>query len=200
MSANRWPPMSDSPVNDPVRAARTGVWRGVAGCFLTAAATVLGAGLGLWSGWLLLPPKWDPMKGGSEFHGLSVDFDRLAYLVVGCFGGGLVGIIAGVSLSVMLLRRRKPKPAGWPCLSASRSAGCYRVRPELRNWDGWHGLPARAVGPLARRKGSSPAEPEPSNFGAQPPLLPQGTLPRGAGRLPVPPAAWSGRLRSSWAR
>ena len=106
--------MSDGPVNDSARAGRTGVWRGVGGCFLTAVSTVVGAGLGLWIGWLLMPPKWDPMKGGSEFHGLNVDFERLAHLVIGCLGGGVVGMIAGVSVSVILLRRRKPKPAGDP--------------------------------------------------------------------------------------
>ena len=102
--------MSDGPVNDPARADRTGVWRGVGGCFLTAGSTIIGAALGLWIGWLLMPPKWDPMKGGSEFHGLSVDFERLSKLVIGFFGGGVVGLIAGVSLSVILLRRRKAKP------------------------------------------------------------------------------------------
>ena len=57
-----------------------------------------------------MPPKWDHLHG-SEFHGLSVDFERLAHLVIGFLGGGVVGLIAGVGLSVILLRRRKPKPA-----------------------------------------------------------------------------------------
>ena len=101
--------MSVSPSSDPVRAYRAGSWRGAGGCLLTAATTVIGAGLGLWIGWLLMPPKWDPMLGGSEFHGLSVDFERLAHLVIGFVGGGLVGTIAGAIASFMLLRRGKPK-------------------------------------------------------------------------------------------
>ena len=102
--------MSDGPANDPDRAYRAGWWRGAGGCLLTAASAVLGAGLGLWLGWLLTPPKWDPMKGGSEFHGLGVDFERLAHLVVGVIAGGLVGIVAGAVASLILLRRGKPKP------------------------------------------------------------------------------------------
>ena len=104
--------MSDSPASDSARAYRAGSWRGVGGCLLTAASAIVGAALGLWIGWLLMPPKWDPMKGGSEFHGLGVDLERLAYLVAGFGGGGLLGIIAGVVLSVLLLRRGKPKPGG----------------------------------------------------------------------------------------
>ena len=100
--------MSNVPANDSPSASRAGSWRGVGGCLLTAASTVVGAGLGLWIGWLLMPPKWDPMKGGSEFHSMGVDFDRLAHLVVGFVAGGFVGLIGGAIGSVMLLRRGKP--------------------------------------------------------------------------------------------
>ncbi len=111
--------MSDSPANDAARADNSGVWRGVGGCFLTAVSVVIGMGLGLWIGWLLMPPKWDPMRGGSEFHGLSVDFERLGYLVAGFVVGGLAGAITGATVSVILLRRRKPKAGTEKSNSAS---------------------------------------------------------------------------------
>jgi|SRR6185295_18418066 len=84
----------------------SGAWRGVAGCFVTAAMTVFGGVIGGLVGWKLMPPDWDRMGGGSEFHGLSVLFEQLAWLIGGTLVGILLGSAIGVVTSIMLFRRR----------------------------------------------------------------------------------------------
>lgn len=90
----------------PPKPAPSGAWRGVAGCFATAVMSLIGGALGVMIGINCMPPKWDRMQGGSEFHGLSADFERLCWLVGGLLVGLLVGAIAGAVLSVICLRRR----------------------------------------------------------------------------------------------
>ena len=58
---------------------------------------------------------------------------------------------------------------------------------EHRNWNGWHGLPARSVGPLARRNCARDISLKANQFAARACRLPRGRLPRGTGKLPVPP-------------
>ena len=51
--------MTEPVPNPPAHSVRSGVVRGVAGCFLTAAMTLVGAVLGTLVGWNQMPPKWD---------------------------------------------------------------------------------------------------------------------------------------------
>ena len=84
----------------------SGAWRGVAGCFVTAGMTLICGVIGVLVGLKFMPPKWDPMKGGSEWHGLSVDMERLGWLVGGLLIGLVVGMVAGGVISYRLFRRR----------------------------------------------------------------------------------------------
>ena len=106
MPVSNAPDMTEPVPNPPAHSVRSGVVRGVAGCFLTAAMTLVGAVLGTLVGWNQMPPKWDPMKGGSEWH--TTDFERLAWLAGGFLVGAVCGMLLGIVLSVILFRPRKP--------------------------------------------------------------------------------------------
>lgn len=82
-----------------------GVVRGVLGCFLTLGSTVLGVVVGAVFGWQHHVPDAPPGMG-SEWHGLSQFVDQLVEAGVGVIAGGMIGMILGIAVSVLLLRRR----------------------------------------------------------------------------------------------
>ena len=90
------------------------VLRGIAGCLLTTTMSGLGVALGGWVGWKQMPPKWDPLKGGSEFHGLGVFFEQAATLFVGVVAGAMTGMLLGMVLSIIFFWPRKTAVAAQP--------------------------------------------------------------------------------------
>ncbi|MEA3210672.1 MAG: hypothetical protein QOE70_3729 [Chthoniobacter sp.] len=88
----------------PAPAGSPGPWLGVASCGITFLLTVVGAGAGGWIGWLTSPPN--PPRT-SEYSGLNEIFETIFHLAGGLIGGGVLGLIAGVVISVILFRRGK---------------------------------------------------------------------------------------------
>ena len=80
------------------RQPQTGVWRGIAGCFMTFALAVIGTLLGGIYAFNLQRP---PVRGGTWDA-----LDRPLETVAGGVGGGVAGIVLGIVASVFLFRRR----------------------------------------------------------------------------------------------
>ena len=94
--------MSDPSFQTPTPKKAPGPLLGFAGCGITFMLTVLGAAVGGLIGWLTSPPQPPRVN---EYSGLNEFFETIFHLAGGLIGGGVIGLVAGVVISVMLFRR-----------------------------------------------------------------------------------------------
>jgi hypothetical protein len=90
-----------SPKNKP-----SGLLLGIAGCSISFTLTILGATAGACFGWLLRPPQPPHVN---EYSGLNALYETGFQLAGTTAGGGVVGLIAGIVITVMLVRRTKAR-------------------------------------------------------------------------------------------
>ena len=93
--------MSD---NDPQRRPPL-LLLGFAGCGITFLFAAPGVVAGGWIGWIISPPQPAHVN---EYSGLNEFFETVFHLGAALTSGGVLGLVAGVIVSLWLFRRVKP--------------------------------------------------------------------------------------------